>query len=75
MKFFDSLDWLYLLHIVRVMGFQERILRWVAHCVTSPYFFMMTNGSFGGYFPGNKGLQQGDRPSPYFCVWYGISKV
>jgi hypothetical protein len=64
MKAYDSVDWEFILHCLTCFGFPAKFTNWVKVCITSPRFSISLNGSLIGYFPGGKGLRQGDPISP-----------
>jgi hypothetical protein len=60
MKAFDSVSWDFILHCLKCFGAPMRFLKGIKECLTSPRFTIALNGSLVGYFPGRKGLRQGD---------------
>ncbi|XP_074304832.1 uncharacterized protein LOC141639656 [Silene latifolia] len=64
-KAFDSVNWSFLGKCLTMYGFPPRLTRLVMACVTTSYFSLNINGSVEGYFPGKRGLRQGDPLSPY----------
>ncbi|XP_010687418.1 uncharacterized protein LOC104901528 [Beta vulgaris subsp. vulgaris] len=55
-KAYDSIDWRFLEDMIRALKFPERFISLIMECVTSPKCCR--------YFPGKKGLRQGDPMSP-----------
>lgn len=64
-KAFDSVRWPFVIAVLHNMNFPRAFIRWVEECITTPMYSIRTNGALSGYFPGAKGLRQGDPMSPY----------
>lgn len=67
-KAFDSVQWSFVLNILRSMGFSEKYIHWIKLCITSPSFSVQVNGDLAGYFQSSRGLRQGCLLSPYLFV-------
>lgn len=68
MKAYDSVDWEFLIDTITAMEFPVMFVKWVKACITTPMYSVMINGGLEGYFPGARGLQQGDPISPYLFL-------
>lgn len=68
MKAYDSVDWDFLFNIMKVMEFLCLYVHWVRQCVSSSKFSVVINGELKGYFPGRRGLRQGNPLSPYLFL-------
>lgn len=67
-KAFDSASWDFLHCTLLYFGFPSRFVDWIMTCISSPSFSVILNGSPYGYFPGKRGLRQGDPLSPLLFV-------
>ncbi|XP_074265385.1 uncharacterized protein LOC141587816 [Silene latifolia] len=64
-KAFDSVNWSFIANCMVHFGFPAKFTQWILVCVTSSHFSISFNGSTEGFFPGKRGLRQGDPLSPY----------
>lgn len=67
-KAFDTICWDFVIKVLEAQGFPPLFCIWVKECVTSPRFSISINGELAGFFPGRKGLRQGDSISPYLFI-------
>ncbi|XP_050238155.1 uncharacterized protein LOC126687642 [Mercurialis annua] len=67
-KAFDSIDWLYLLTVMRCMGFPQLWLDWMFYRLSSATSSILVNGSPVAPITLQRGVRQGDSISPYLFV-------
>ncbi|GAU45776.1 hypothetical protein TSUD_24400 [Trifolium subterraneum] len=68
-KAFDTLDWNFLLKILKNFGFNEVFCNWILVILQSAYLSVSINGKSHGYFKCSRGVRQGDPLSPLlFCL-------
>ncbi|GAV86625.1 RVT_1 domain-containing protein/Exo_endo_phos domain-containing protein/DUF4283 domain-containing protein/zf-CCHC_4 domain-containing protein, partial [Cephalotus follicularis] len=64
-KAYDTIEWDFVLAMLTKVGCPRNFVGWVRQCISSPMYLVILNGSMYGFFPGERGLRQGDPLSPY----------
>ena len=68
-KAFDTLEWYFLLKVLKNFGFNESFCHWIHVILQSAYLSISINGQSHGYFNCTRGVRQGDPLSPLlFCL-------
>ncbi|PNX90569.1 ribonuclease H, partial [Trifolium pratense] len=68
-KAFDTLDWSFLLKVLKTFGFNEMFCHWIHVILKSAFLSVSFNGKSHGYFNCTRGVRQGDPLSPLlFCL-------
>lgn len=67
-KAFDTVSWDFVNKMLAAQGFPPLFRTWIQECITTPSFSIAVNGELAGFFPGKKGLRQGDSISPYIFI-------
>ncbi|GJZ78840.1 putative RNA-directed DNA polymerase [Tanacetum coccineum] len=67
-KAFDSVNWNFLLDVMRQMGFGSKWRTWIALCLSSASISVMINGSPSNEFKMERGLRQDDPLSPFLFL-------
>jgi ribonuclease HI len=68
-KAFDTLDWGFLLKVLKAFGFNDIFCNWINVILHSAFLSVSINGRSQGYFKCSRGVRQGDPLSPLlFCL-------
>lgn len=67
-KAYDNLSWDFLFKVLKTIEMPEEFVGWIKECVTTPSYSVVLNGELQGFFPGKKGLRQGDPLSSLLFV-------
>ncbi|PNX88269.1 ribonuclease H, partial [Trifolium pratense] len=68
-KAFDTIDWNFLLNVLKAFGFHSTFCNWIKVILESAKLSISINGKQEGYFSCSRGVRQGDPLSPLlFCL-------
>lgn len=67
-KAFDSINWDFILNVMRTRGFPSQWVNWIEHLLKSSSSRVVINGESTPYFQHKKGLRQGDPLSTLLFV-------
>lgn len=67
-KAYDNISWDFLLKVLQALELPDRFVGWIKECISTPAFSIAINGELQGFFPGKKGLRQGDPISSLLFV-------
>jgi hypothetical protein len=68
-KAFDTLEWSFLLEVLKCFGFNDCFCNWIHVILQSAFLSISVNGKSEGYFNCSRGVRQGDPLSPLlFCL-------
>lgn len=59
-KAFDSVNWDFIIQILRTADFPPVFINWISQCLTTTSFSIDVNGELCGFFKDTRGLRQGE---------------
>ncbi|XP_074306305.1 uncharacterized protein LOC141641547 [Silene latifolia] len=72
-KAYDSIEWKFVHQMLQSLNFPPKFIQWLMNCITTTSYSIVLNGQSHGFFPGKRGLRQGDPLSPLLftlCMEY-----
>jgi len=67
-KAFDTLNWEFLIKVLKAFGFNDKFCMWISSILHSTTISISINGAQQGHFSCNRGVRQGDPLSPLLFV-------
>lgn len=67
-KAYDSVEWNFLLAMMKVMGFPLEFCQRIAECIITVSYNVLVNGASTGYIQPQRSLRQGDPMSPFLFL-------
>src|ERR1044072_564640 len=67
-KAYDSIDWDFLVYMMRRMRFCEKWVGWIVQCLQSTTISVLVNGSATDQFVPERGIRQGDPMAPFLFL-------
>lgn len=67
-KKFDTMEWSFLLNVIRFFGFSNTGINWISEWITSVTVFALLSASPFGMLKSGRGLRQRDTVSPFLLI-------